>query len=761
MVARYNDNVGALSKKRKGTIMKKMQVFFLCLLAIFTLTACGQEKGKTEKKASEPERTKVAYQESVVTLPEGVTSIEDVVQSEDNTLFLIGGNSDATQLSYWKSKDNGNSWEKLADYTNRLSEKGMDSTVRLANDGTGFVQMWEKEKAEKDPENTTVERYFLEKDFSLKPVSESVNETLKKEKAYTIDKLNDEKLLLTSWERGTFFVDIKTGKETEIYSQKDMILGKEVAKDTLYVVMSGKGEQVSISTGKKEKASAPFSKMVKLSEGKMGEPAAFGILKNSKDTFFCANDKHFYRVTGEKQEILFDKSKTMLGDVSISISKILPYGKDAFLVVTDDGKGGKLIRYEAKGERKQASKKLKVYTLKDDGFKNRAVKQVINLYQRKHEDVDVELEIGSENNEIPTDEALKKLNARLASGDAPDILVLDGLNVEKYQNQKIFSDITEVIEKNKTGDNFQNVLTTYEKDGKYYGLPLVFGAFCMYAPNGVEQETKTLDDMTNSLVKLSKSSKTPVFGSWDYNNLNTIFYRSYMAPKGKNLSEKDVENFYENMKKLYGLVNMKEVEKTKKVNESDISLLLGGGVSFVTTGETQTSFDYLSVIDDIKSYELADKVKNYPTTFLRDKEKMFFIPRNSLSIVKSSKNQDEAMEFLNLAIANETQDSLEAISGLPMNKKTFANQIKATLTENIEEVRTETGGKVKVPFGELTEETVNKWIEKLEQLNTPNNVDEILFQIIIKNMDDILTGETSVKDGTKQTMNRVKLYLSE
>ncbi|SKA08376.1 ABC-type glycerol-3-phosphate transport system, substrate-binding protein [Pilibacter termitis] len=746
--------------------MKRISALFLCFLAIFALTACGKEKESTKKveRSNEPETSKLDYQESAVALPEGVASVADVALGEEGTLFLVGGDKEKTQLAYWKSKDNGKNWEKVADFTEEIKKANGKVNAQLSTDGTGIFSLEPLEEKEHSDEHQ-VSYFFFNKEATLSKMNETLQATLDKERAFSIEKLGEEKLFLTS-EKGALLLDIKTGKTTNILSNKAAIFSMEESGGFLYLLTSEKPEKFSLATGKSEEKEVSFAKLAYLlQKGKNYYNQAFGILPTNNKVMIGVGKNNIYRVTGEKEEILLNKSKTLLGDSSNFVRKLLPYEENAFLVLINNEKGDQLLRYEAKGEKKEeknSAKKLKVYILEEDFIERKqAIHQAINLYQRKHEDVEIEVEIGSENGEISTDDALKNLNAKLASGDAPDILVLDGLNVQKYQKQGIFADISEIVEKNKNETNLNNILSTYEKNGKYYGLPLTFATFGLYGPDTAVQGMDSMEDLTKSLSSLAKKNKETIFENWMFDELATITYRAYFVSKEKELTEKELKSYYTNMKKLYDLVDMKEVMATKKLKDMWTTPVGISNVDAVTVNDVQVSLDYVDNPYEVKSYELADKVKKYPLTFFKDEKNAYFVPRNSLSVLNASKNKELAKDFLDFAISQEAQNGIDTTSGFPVNKQVLAQSIKAIKCDGVEEVRTEFGGSVKVELKELDDTVANKWLERFDKLNTPNTMDVVLFKIITKNMDAIMKGEISIQDGTKQTMRRVKLYQSE
>ena len=86
-----------------------------------------------------------------------------------------------------------------------------------------------------------------------------------------------------------------------------------------------------------------------------------------------------------------------------------------------------LWRIEPDPEKETAS--FTIYSL----TKSPAVTQTAMLYQQEHPELKVELWVGMEDEAALTrTDAIKQLNTELMSGSGPDLIVMDGLTVEKY-----------------------------------------------------------------------------------------------------------------------------------------------------------------------------------------------------------------------------------------------------------------------------------------------------------------------------------------
>lgn len=100
-------------------------------------------------------------------------------------------------------------------------------------------------------------------------------------------------------------------------------------------------------------------------------------------------------------------------------------------------------------------------------------------YADQHPEVCVEVNVVQKGHE-PIEEETKKqaieaISTKILAGEAPDIMVLDGLPIDQYIEKGILGDMSPVLgEIEKNGNYYDSLMRTYEKDQKVYALPLSF-----------------------------------------------------------------------------------------------------------------------------------------------------------------------------------------------------------------------------------------------------------------------------------------------
>ena len=85
--------------------------------------------------------------------------------------------------------------------------------------------------------------------------------------------------------------------------------------------------------------------------------------------------------------------------------------------------------------------KITVYSLSEDDL----VKQTISAYQTQYPNLFIEYQIGMDEGGITREDALKKLNTQLLSGSGPDVIMLDGINIDTYAEKGVLMDLSDIV----------------------------------------------------------------------------------------------------------------------------------------------------------------------------------------------------------------------------------------------------------------------------------------------------------------------------
>ncbi len=119
------------------------------------------------------------------------------------------------------------------------------------------------------------------------------------------------------------------------------------------------------------------------------------------------------------------------------------------------------------------SKELTVYSLEENGW----IRYAGQLFQKEHPDVLVRYETGMDgDNAVSKEDALKNLNTRLLAGEAPDVIVLDNMDIEQYADKGVLKELDGILAPYlEEGLLYQNIvegMRMTEKE-KIYSVPMM------------------------------------------------------------------------------------------------------------------------------------------------------------------------------------------------------------------------------------------------------------------------------------------------
>ncbi|MDE6221133.1 MAG: carbohydrate ABC transporter substrate-binding protein, partial [Lachnospiraceae bacterium] len=145
-------------------------------------------------------------------------------------------------------------------------------------------------------------------------------------------------------------------------------------------------------------------------------------------TIYIVDEKGLYRHTigGSVVEQVIDGAFSPLGNPTDHIVAMTTAEENNFLAMFDNGK---MIKFDYDAALPSVpTDRLIVYSLKEDDL----VKQTIAACQAQAPNLYIQYQIGMSEEGITREDALKKLNTQLLSGSGPDIIMLDGMNMDTY-----------------------------------------------------------------------------------------------------------------------------------------------------------------------------------------------------------------------------------------------------------------------------------------------------------------------------------------
>lgn len=398
-----------------------------------------------------------------------------------------------------------------------------------------------------------------------------------------------------------------------------------------------------------------------------------------------------------------------------------------------------------------SDKKLKIWTLQQD----QTFSSVVRMYTNKYPDVMVEVEVGivDADSGITDSDAIKNLNAEIISGEGPDIIYMDGLTLEKYYDDNILYDLTELLEQIKlSGDYFDNVLDSFAKDGKIYVVP---SSVQLFGKVGTKESVDVSMQMSEFVEYIKNSeSNHSIIPNYD---IETYIMGAYYKDirdnlKGGSISKDELKSFFSSSKEL-----IEHQGGNNMMVDSNVMLRM---TNFA--GMYDGSFDFVSInCGDLTAYrtskiDMADKIKgtiSIPAEGFEDK----YLARECMAISAKSKHVDLAKDYIAVALSEECQSEMGGTMAYQVNK-TSLKKYNTFLIDMMsqQEKATNTDAMSKEISEEL--EIISQSIEKM---SSPTYIDRTLDQMVLEEMNSYIAGNKDLESSVDDLVEKVELYLAE
>ena len=231
------------------------------------------------------------------------------------------------------------------------------------------------------------------------------------------------------------------------------------------------------------------------------------------DIVYIAGTKGVYRhvLGGSSMEQVIDNSLTTFGKPEVFIVAMCLLENNEFLALFTDNR---LIHfYYDYNVATVPNNKLKVYSL----YENEIIKQGIYNFQIQYPNYYVEYEIGLESgSSLTPDDAMKKLNTKILSGEGPDVYILDQLNYQSLIEKELLADLSELLTTLPDGQLFQNILEAFTKDGNVYMIPASFQIPFILVEQDLLQGSTKIQDLSSILAEMiRRKPNQTILGYYD------------------------------------------------------------------------------------------------------------------------------------------------------------------------------------------------------------------------------------------------------
>jgi|GEM_PF-2856120 len=799
--------------------MKRRIIACMMVISMLALSACGNRTNEKDTAATgvesenrvqtngTNEEAKGRYVEDEISLPFALGGLLKVKELEDGTIRLVG------RQGLYDSYDKGKSFVKLEiddlvlDETtmimfadcNKNGEMIIGKTVYKQSDelynGEPF---WEPEKEQvflidKDLNMKEIE-VPLEKDMEIESGSGMGTTVVRSGETTSIDEaefetspmmgedavmkmyfLPNENYLVSTSMGSIFQLDKESGEKIVEYAQEDyiylnsaVIWGNQLVIDAYMELYA-----YDIDTGAIQEVHSLVQEFMQMkrqeSGGMMFHSPQISMTADEGALYIASNEGiHRYMEGSTTREELVNGYLHTLSNPEYGYTALEKTEDNSFyvglIIASSTEYTEKLVRYRYDAEAQiTPSQELKVYALTDTP----QIRQAVSVYQQNNPGVYINLEIGMPKDEqVTATDVIRNLNTSIMAGDGPDIILLDGLPVDSYIEKEALIDLAEIVEEVNAGEGlFENIVKTYEEEGKIYAVPTRFTVDVLIAQEELLNTYKDLNGLAEALegAKMADSSKENIFNAANAKQLVENLYNTSSGSWTKEdgtLNEEAIKEFITALSRIYDVMDKEEaVDDEMFVGDAMTMRILD---ALVKGSEIATVS--LSSIDGMAYIvALMEQIKGSDMALLNGQTQNSYMPVTTVGVSAKSENQDIAKEFVKTLLSKELQAS-SVDGGLPVNKVAFEqliSQDKANDVHSMIMIESDDGRQIMIDI-KFPKEEVFIWLQDgIEKLEVPANINSIIKETVTSEIVNGLENEKSVDEIAASILQTINLYLSE
>lgn len=496
------------------------------------------------------------------------------------------------------------------------------------------------------------------------------------------------------------------------------------------------------------------------------------------DTIYliCEDGIYAHGFGGGTMEKLMDGTMYAMGDPEHGVYGMLLLPDTAFLVMYGNEIGK--LSYDPSLPA-VPEKELKVYSLtKDD-----VMQKTASLFMQRYPEVYVNYEVGMSGTGGQTaEDAIRALNTQIMAGEGPDVLLLDGLPLESYEEKGLLADLSETLETAKKQEPvFENIAEGFRrKDGGIYAIPARFSIPALLGPAEFVKEGG-LEVLTDAVEKLrtKKAAGSVMGGITAEGVLKLLALSSAPAWEGEDgqMDEEAVREFLEAAQKIYGL-------EVSGVSEAEKELFESMSLSNTETGEVEMDTRFLmdvganqmfldpdrlalgKLCDEWSMQSMISAQRQTPGSaygLLPGQQDHVFLPQTVAGISAAAKEKELAGQFLQMMLSKEAAASG---GGFSINRE--AQKAAVSLNEGDEQgivgamsMAGEDGTMKTMNLYALNEEE-KRWLEEtIGSLAVPYIGGSVLEEAVLEAGEALLEGTTDLDGAMEQIRKAVRLEMAE
>lgn len=394
-------------------------------------------------------------------------------------------------------------------------------------------------------------------------------------------------------------------------------------------------------------------------------------------------------------------------------------------------------------------KVLTVYTINECPV----LKQAAALFQKRHPEVQVQVETELTYEQMYSDDVDRNsiyaaLNAKIMAGEAADILVLDGMDLNALAEKGVLLNLDDVVTPlEESGELLTNITGGYRQgDGTRYVVPLRFGLTLLV---GRDVDANQVSDM-ESLAKVLSSASGSVLGERTVEDLAAEFVPFFTDEivKNKELDKAALTHYL----------------KLLKVIGTNCGIVKDYGEDFRSPGiweiasSVQAAFYETDGFNQAMLPVSAAKLVNGTVSCFANA----FTPKVQAAVYSQTKEPELAKEFLEFALSPEVQKN-DFYDGFPVNVSALEEQAQRDRSdaEAYTTIVIGDGSSSAFEIRDFDEDQAKKLLAMCRQADRKVVADKEVNAKLADALAGYLDGSKSLEETVSQVESGLRMYLAE
>lgn len=726
-------------------------------MTFFILAGCRQDKA-AEKDASLSAGNETPIENGVGLA--SVVSIEDVyyyndllTTDEGEVYALTDGTSEegTDPVLVWKSTDQGENWEKVIKLPDTISVGSFISAGALQEEEdklNAYVVVSESDDSTSDSGGNRL-LWITEKgseELNAGEVFEEIGGSV-----WKISVVNEHVLSIAGIDKCVLY-DVTQQKKLKSLSYEYGRAGFLSMEDQFIVYCDEIEYCLNTETLEEQEPEDGLEKFVE-DMWEANDREVFAPMRAWKGTVICVTSKAIYEYRDGKTVNALSVPGTVHGGICFNgMFPVCKGSQNNYYLSTISA--GKITMWRIEPDLKKEAADFTIYSL----TKNPAVTQTAMLYQQEHPELKVELRVGMEDEAALTrTDAIKQLNTELMSGNGPDLIVMDGLSVEKYTDMGLLLP----LDVNVSDDRyFENIAETYQKDGSLYAIPTEFLLYAVQGPTDPVSEIGSPSEVGQWVLKNADQAG---LSGYEYTGNYNVFsqYAQFLYDVyAENMIQDHMvdKNTLTEYLKLCG--TLAETASDKTLEEDAVTRSIQAGqVEIHYNDSVHISAGLVAGVTDIGA--LTTQKHNGEAEYALYP---MYQPCNILAVNANTRQAETAQDFITFSLGDKAQ-TLNMNTYEPITLDTFRSAVRGDGMDADED-----GMICELYLGENIEsfyiyaptEDENASLEQqIKQINHAFTEDVVIRDIVMETLESYLNGSIGLEDAVASVTNRINLYLGE